>query len=158
MEARKIKLRHMGGTAVSMLLAPSRGVRDDIVRRGGKPKDHSKENYKRIKDLEQANRTKQQEKAVPPPQPFKMKQFENVPPKLQTKRPTSAPGTPPYGEECDPSRPPTASSIASSKSSDRRKNFIQLNAKQAITMQPKKVKPSESPQLPRKTKVGDVPK
>ncbi|KAJ3166154.1 hypothetical protein HK101_012005 [Irineochytrium annulatum] len=55
-EAKMIRSKQMSGAAVSMALKPSRGARDDIILAGGKPKDHNKENYKRLKELQKANK------------------------------------------------------------------------------------------------------
>lgn len=59
-EAKRIKHRQTTGAAVSMLLAPSSGLREDIVRAGGKPKDHAKDNLHRIRQLEASHKLKKQ--------------------------------------------------------------------------------------------------
>ncbi|KAI8805089.1 calmodulin-binding-domain-containing protein [Cladochytrium replicatum] len=150
LDAKRIKARQMSGAAVSMCLMPSRGPRDDIVLRGGKPKDHSKENYQRIKKIQQVNKIKQEEELLKqPPQVFKMKQFQNVPPKLKTQPISKAASDPDLN-----SRPSTASSTGS----NGRKNFIRHNVDQAREQRSLKLpsisdKPSE-----RTTKLGEVPK
>eukprot|EP00842_Homolaphlyctis_polyrhiza_P001318 jgi/Hompol1/2187/HPOL_005881-RA len=86
----------MAGLAMSMLLKPSRGVRDDIVRAGGTPKDHMKENVKQLRNQQKSNKQKKEQEAVPPPTPFKLKEFANVSPRISTRRPskTSPSATP----------------------------------------------------------------
>ncbi|KAJ3153057.1 Enkurin domain-containing protein 1 [Geranomyces michiganensis] len=130
----------MAGTAVAMLLKPSRGVRDDIAWSGGKPKDHRKENRLKLKQLEKANQAKKQELQKPPPPPFKLKQFEAVPAKLQTRR--------------SDSRPSTASSRNSSTTP---KNFININAAQARRPPPTPPSPEPPKGGERTTRKGEIP-
>ncbi|KAJ3330965.1 hypothetical protein HDU76_004405 [Blyttiomyces sp. JEL0837] len=135
-EARIIRIKQMSGTAVSMALKPSRGVRDDIVFAGGKPKDHNKENYLKLKEMQKKNKMLEEDKSKPAPPPFRLKQFENVPSRLSTRRNsslslTSSSDDHTYIDSADPSRstspgstrPSTASSTTSST-----KNFIRINA------------------------------
>ncbi|KNC96250.1 uncharacterized protein SPPG_08402 [Spizellomyces punctatus DAOM BR117] len=153
MEARKTHLRHMAGTAVGMILKPSRGLRDDILRAGGKPKDHNKENRQRLKELEKANKAKKEETSKPSPPRFKLKQFEDVSSKLQTRRTSSVEtlvsGTP------ESSRPSTANS---SKTTESKKNFIHINAMKAKQPSPRTPRRPEPVSVERKTKKGDIPK
>ncbi|KAI8590378.1 calmodulin-binding-domain-containing protein [Geranomyces variabilis] len=139
-EARRIAVRQMAGTAVAMLLKPSRGVRDDITWAGGKPKDHRRENRMKLKELEKANQAKKEELQKPAPPPFKLKQFEAVPAKLQTRRSNSD------------SRPSTASSSRSSK------NFININAAQARRPPPTPPSPEPPKGGERTTRKGEIPK
>ena len=44
-------MAQLKGDSMSNLLNPSRGIRDDIERRGGKPKNHARENYQKIKSI-----------------------------------------------------------------------------------------------------------
>ncbi|KAI8608534.1 hypothetical protein BC830DRAFT_948045 [Chytriomyces sp. MP71] len=136
-EARRIQVRQMSGAAVGMALKPSRGLRDDIRFAGGEPKDHRSENYRKLRDLQRERQALEQERAKPPPVPFKMKQFENVKARLSTHRPHTASDT---GSETasnynHSSRPSTADSshrgapsIASYASTSSSKNYIHLNA------------------------------
>lgn len=62
MEARKTHLRHMAGAQVTMLMQPSMGIRDDILRAGGTLKDHMKENRKALKELQIQNKIKKEVK------------------------------------------------------------------------------------------------
>ncbi|KAJ3127607.1 hypothetical protein HK100_009668, partial [Physocladia obscura] len=155
-EARTIKIKQMSGFAVGMALKPSRGLRDDIVFAGGKPKDHLRENYKKLKELQIAKRQEEEEKAKPPPAPFKMKRFENIKPKLSTHRPNSK------GSESDIySRPSTANSSNRSESitSTSSRNFIHVNAIKAKEGRPKVLDgTAESISLKRPTKMGELPK
>ncbi|TPX65845.1 hypothetical protein SpCBS45565_g04888 [Spizellomyces sp. 'palustris'] len=126
MEARKTHLRHMAGAAVGMILKPSRGLRDDILRAGGKPKDHNKENRQRLKELEKANKAKKEETSKPSPPPFKLKKFEDVSSKLQTRRTSSVETL--VSETPESSRPSTAnSSKADRKLEWARKEQERLN-------------------------------
>ncbi|KAJ3295352.1 hypothetical protein HK104_002769 [Borealophlyctis nickersoniae] len=158
MEARKTHQRHMAGTAVGMLLQPSRGLRDDIVRRGGTPKDHTRENVQRLRELAKVQKAKKEERAKPPPAPFKMKQFEHVPAKLETRRKASSDGLASLDSTPESSRPSTASS-RSSGGSESRKNFIQLNAAKAKAPTPQRTpKSPEVKEVGRKTRIGEIPK
>ncbi|RKO89129.1 calmodulin-binding-domain-containing protein [Blyttiomyces helicus] len=158
MEARKTHLRHMAGSAVGDLLKPSRGLRDDIVRAGGTPKDHAKQNKLMLKDLQKANKAKKEDMQKPAPAPFKMKQFEDVPSKLQTRRPSVSntpfsSSTPVLVTE---SRPSTASSTSSRGSG---KNFININASKAReSPTPRTPRTPDLKQTERKTKMGEIPK
>ncbi|KAI9098044.1 calmodulin-binding-domain-containing protein [Phlyctochytrium arcticum] len=154
MEARKMHLRQMAGTAVGMILKPSRGVRDDIIRSGGKPKDHCKENRLRLKSMQKANKAQKEEDAKPEPRPFKLKQFEDVPSKLQTRRISSS-STLVSSHGSEASRPSTAGSAHSTTS---KKNFISINAAKARHLSPPVPKTPEPTLVERKTKKGQVPK
>ncbi|TPX62801.1 hypothetical protein PhCBS80983_g00025 [Powellomyces hirtus] len=140
----------MAGTAVGMLLKPSRGVRDDIIRAGGTPKDHRKENRRKLADLAKQNKLKQEEENKPPPPLFKLKRFEDVPAKLNTRR--SMPNL--KTEEGGPSPPASGSSRKSSSSAP--KNFININAAKA--RKPPPTPPSPEPTtVERKTPSGEIP-
>ncbi|KAI8825081.1 calmodulin-binding-domain-containing protein [Fimicolochytrium jonesii] len=168
-EARKTHLRQMAGTAVSMLLQPSRGIRDDIERLGGTPKDHRKVNRQRLKDLEKANKAKLVEAAIPPPEPFKLKRFESVPAKLNTRR-TSVRIVDRFarmgwkdGEltECKMflilvrRREPLLSHRRKSTSS---KNYISINSTKAKKAEPRAPPAAEPHVVERKTRNGEIPK
>ncbi|KAJ3417043.1 Enkurin domain-containing protein 1 [Chytridiales sp. JEL 0842] len=164
-EARIIRAKQMSGAAVSMALKPSRGLRDDIVFAGGKPKDHNKENYQRIKGIEKANKALQEEKSKPPPAPFKLKQFDNVQPKLSTRR-NSAATTPAsasdFGVTPDSTRPSSsASNLTGVSTTSSKKNFIQINAmkaKQGLYKRPATSTPDLSHSPGRQTPLGELPK
>ncbi|KAI9348622.1 calmodulin-binding-domain-containing protein [Obelidium mucronatum] len=175
-EAARIRIQQMSGSSVAMALKPSRGMRDDIVYAGGKPKDHLKENYKKLKELQSKKRVEEQEKSKPPPAPFKLKQFEAVKSKLSTHRPSSSNASDAASDSY--SRPSTANScgprsfsLASNASSATRRNFIQLNALKAKDPQYYKkdhVAPASesghsvfsgsSTATARSTKMGELPK
>ncbi|KAJ3183645.1 Enkurin domain-containing protein 1 [Gaertneriomyces sp. JEL0708] len=146
MEARKTHLRHMAGTAVGMLIKPSRGLRDDIIRAGGKPKDHAKENRKKLRELEKAKKAKKAEEEKPEPPLFKLKRFESIPSKLHT-RPSVE-----HLTTAESSRPSTAASTTP------KKNFIQINSIKAKTGTPRTPPPPEPTEPQRKTRTGEVPK
>jgi len=78
MDARKIAQKQSSGNAVKSLLCPTNGIRDEIRKKGGVPKNHAKENYMRIKLKEQTYKEKKMMESIPKPQPFKLKQFSNV--------------------------------------------------------------------------------
>ncbi|KAJ1564967.1 Enkurin domain-containing protein 1 [Nowakowskiella sp. JEL0078] len=136
----------MSGAAVGQLLKPSRGLRDDIIFRGGKPKDHEKENYKRLKNIEKETKLKEMQASQPSPPPFKLSQFQNVASKLNTRSPS------------------TSGTVTPSTSSSSQKNFIQVNA--ALSKLPKQLSQSSlnsnssntSSVISRKTKIGQIPK
>lgn len=58
MDARKIAQKQSSGNAVKSILCPTNGIRDEIRRKGGVPKNHARDNYMRIKLQEQAYREK----------------------------------------------------------------------------------------------------
>ncbi|KAJ3216076.1 hypothetical protein HDU67_009956 [Dinochytrium kinnereticum] len=134
-EARIIRAKQMSGAAVSMALKPSRGGRDDIILAGGKPKDHNKENYLKLKEMEKARKRMQEEREKPPPTPFRLKQFDDVPAKLTTRRSNSSStvcseGTPSLTGSPYSSRPSSSAGSISSTTSSQ-KNFIRMNAQLA---------------------------
>ncbi|KAI8853726.1 calmodulin-binding-domain-containing protein [Chytridium lagenaria] len=154
-EARIIRAKQMSGAAMSMALKPSRGARDDIILAGGKPKDHNKENYIKLKELEKARKRAQLEKERPAPEPFRLKQFDDVPGKLYTRRSPSfgSEGTPSLASSAYSSRPSSAGSTSSITSSN--KNFIHLNAQMARQPQLRYTRKFE---LRRQTPKGQLPK
>ncbi|XJO70486.1 hypothetical protein BDV3_000155 [Batrachochytrium dendrobatidis] len=155
MEARKTHQRHMAGYAVGMLLHPSKGIRDDIVRAGGKPKDHMKENVRQLRSAEKTYKQKKAEEGMPSPPPFKLKEFSNVLPRISTRRPQTKsdsifPNTP------DSSRPCTASTDSSKGS---KKNFININyTRVRSASNSKPTTPAPAPSNDPKHKLGQVPK
>ncbi|TPX67146.1 hypothetical protein CcCBS67573_g07600 [Chytriomyces confervae] len=177
-DARNIKWRQMSGTAVGMALKPSRGLRDDIVFAGGKPKDHLRENYRRLKDMQKdmkALEIQLQEKAKPPPVPFKMKKFEHVQAKLSTHRPSgvgmsqrefqsASDGASDGSSQYNQSRPSTADSsnrapsLASHGSTTSSRNYIHLNAIKAKEPKLKQSNSDLSQEVKRSTKMGELPK
>ncbi|KAI9204738.1 calmodulin-binding-domain-containing protein [Polychytrium aggregatum] len=154
MDAKQIKRRQMSGHQMSSLLHPTHGLRDELIRRGETPKDHGRINYHRIKEMERANHEKKQQEQVPPPQPFKLKKFDAVKAKLDTRR-SSAPGSPTASGTPESSRPSTA---ASSSTTASQKNFIRINSLRAKNMTPSP-SPTVEPVAPdRKLRLGQVPK
>ncbi|KAJ3031986.1 UNVERIFIED_CONTAM: hypothetical protein HDU68_009087 [Siphonaria sp. JEL0065] len=127
----------MSGAQVKMALKPSRGLRDDIRMAGGMPKDHAKENYKRLKEMQSLKREEEMEKSKPPPAPFKLKRFEAIKSKLSTHRPNSSNTSDAASDAF--SRPSTANSgaarsascFSNGSASTSTRNFIQLNAQKA---------------------------
>ena len=83
--------------AVSALLNPTHGVRDQIVRKGGKPHNHAKDNRTYIKQLEKLNRERMEAAAAaaavrtPRPGSSKFKGVGSRVVKELAERPTSAP-------------------------------------------------------------------
>jgi hypothetical protein len=73
----------MAGTAMGLLIAPSKGIRDDILRNGGKLKDHITFNKKQLKLTQKANQSKKLEQVKP--EPFRLSQFANVPKRVDTR-------------------------------------------------------------------------
>ena len=49
--------------AIAALLNPARGIRDEQKRKGVSPRDHTKDNMKYIKQLQDINKKRQTEKA-----------------------------------------------------------------------------------------------
>ncbi|KAI8895154.1 calmodulin-binding-domain-containing protein [Globomyces pollinis-pini] len=122
-EARKTHQKHMSGVAVGMLLKPSKGVRDDLLRAGLTPKNHMKENVKQMRLKEAELKRKKLEAEKPQKDPFILNQFRDIPSRLSTRTPskTSTP-TPTKNyialnvkqvksapSSCPPSIPPTPS-------------------------------------------------
>jgi len=58
MDARKIAQKQSSGNAVKSILCPTNGIRDEIRKKGGIPKNHARDNYIRIKLREQAYKEK----------------------------------------------------------------------------------------------------
>ncbi|TPX47523.1 hypothetical protein SeLEV6574_g02599 [Synchytrium endobioticum] len=83
-EASRIRKKQMSGASVESILNPTK--RDGIARKGGVARDHKRENYMRIKQVEKQNRLKQELASTPLPPPFKLKEFRDVPSKLATQR------------------------------------------------------------------------
>ena len=69
--------------AIAALLNPARGIRDEQKRKGVTPRDHTKDNMKYIKQLQDMNKKRQTEKAGallrPEPNPS-VPRAEAVPP------------------------------------------------------------------------------
>ncbi|KAJ3112797.1 Enkurin domain-containing protein 1 [Nowakowskiella sp. JEL0407] len=153
MEAKRNRVKLMSGNAVGDLLKPSRGIRDDILFSGGKPKDHSKENYKLIKKIESNLKLKQELDSKPPPAPFKLSKFDSVEAKVSSKRTsTNNSGT----------------STPQSLTNSQPKNFIQHNAllakKSASNLKRNSLQialsiesGSSGAGTPRQTKLGQIP-
>jgi len=83
--------------SVSALLNPTHGVRDEIVRKGGKPHNHAKDNRTYIKQLQKLNRERTEAAAAataattPRPGSAKYKGVGSRVTKELSERPTSAP-------------------------------------------------------------------
>lgn len=175
MDARKIAQKQSSGNAVKSILCPTNGIRDEIRRKGGVPKNHARDNYMRIKLQEQAYREKKMMESIPKPQPFKLKQFSNVSSKISTRR-------------TSPNESRITSGIASPKNSaakaaevnimnelqerfnqlnmlkthstdyTKHKNFIKENKINAQKKSAQKNMIKHEPkELNRKTKLGEVP-
>eukprot|EP00762_Andalucia_godoyi_P001702 ANDGO_07164.mRNA.1 hypothetical protein len=65
---------------VASFLNPANGLRGEMERKGIKPKDHAAENVKKLRDAQEANRTKRTEalEARDPVAEFKLSKFKNV--------------------------------------------------------------------------------
>ncbi|GBG26218.1 Enkurin domain-containing protein 1 [Hondaea fermentalgiana] len=73
------KAKHNASDQVSAVLNPVRGYRDQLRRSGVQPKDHARENLKKIKETQR--RIKEEKEAAAQqatPVPFKLKKFANV--------------------------------------------------------------------------------
>ncbi|KAL7749093.1 hypothetical protein RI367_005498 [Sorochytrium milnesiophthora] len=58
--------RHGSSSRIHDALNPSRGIRDDISRRGGTPKNHARENAAKLRQMQSLNKLKkEQDQAVP---------------------------------------------------------------------------------------------
>nr|KAJ3416967.1 hypothetical protein HK105_001133 [Polyrhizophydium stewartii] len=144
----------MAGVAVGMLLKPSRGVRDDIVRAGGKPKDHIKENVQALRATQKLNRIKKEDESKPEPAPFKLKEFSNVPSKISTRRPSASSSAAGSAGSSGTSTPFEATRPSSAEGPDAhkpKKNFIAINSAKV------KNSPAGSKVEP-KHRIGQVPK
>ncbi|KAI8909193.1 calmodulin-binding-domain-containing protein [Gorgonomyces haynaldii] len=121
-------LQQMAGVQVGMLLKPSKGIRDDMQRQGKTPKNHMKDNYKHIKQLERDNKTKIEKENQPPKPVFKLKQFQDVKSKISI-------------SDID-------------KPMEPQKNFVQLNLLSIKSSKP--ASPVQTPK-PQK-KPGEIPR
>ncbi|ORX52123.1 hypothetical protein BCR36DRAFT_411573 [Piromyces finnis] len=177
MDAHKIAQKQSSGSAVKSILCPTNGIRDEIRRKGGVPKNHAKENYMRIKLQEQAYKEKKMMEAIPKPQPFKLKQFSNVSSKISTRR-TSPNESRITSGMTTPKNASAAAKAAELNMMDelqerfnqlnllkthsndnyRNKNFIKEN-KISIQkkIQQKNTPKKETKELHRKTKIGTIP-
>ncbi|KXS10901.1 hypothetical protein M427DRAFT_138806 [Gonapodya prolifera JEL478] len=90
LDAKAIARKQLGGFAIAEIMKPTRGLRDEIVKRGGRPKDHNRENRKRLRELEEVNRRKKEQDAKPPSPMWKMKRFEQVPAKVDSRSNTGS--------------------------------------------------------------------
>ncbi|KAJ3336548.1 hypothetical protein HDU93_002612 [Gonapodya sp. JEL0774] len=168
LDAKAIARKQSGGFAIAEIMKPTRGLRDEIIKRGGKPKDHGRENKKRLKALEELNRQKREEEAKPPSPMWKMKQFEQVPAKVDT-RSNSGSKTP---SEASLSRSDSNDAVHESELaaalaqmqlnggiSPRSKpaNFIQRNVHKSESTPLRVAEPKPSREVPRTTRVGEIP-
>ena len=81
--------------------------RDDIMLKGGTPKNHAQDNFKRLQKLAADNKAKKAIAEQPPAPLFKLKKFVDVPSKLHTQVTSGLIRKP------ESSRPSTASSQGS---------------------------------------------
>ena len=70
------------GSAVGDLMNPVRGIRDVQRRRGIEPRNHARENIRILREKQQENRERRQQKADAKPRKFKMKRFQDVKPRV----------------------------------------------------------------------------
>jgi hypothetical protein len=64
------------------LMNPVRGIRDVQRRRGIEPRNHARENIRILREKQQENREKRQQKMHEKPRKFKMKRFQDVKPRV----------------------------------------------------------------------------
>ncbi|TPX37746.1 hypothetical protein SmJEL517_g00604 [Synchytrium microbalum] len=166
-EVKRMRTKQMGGAAIESILNPSKGLRDEITRRGGVPKDHKRENYMRLKQVQAQNKIKQEAAARPQPAPFKLKQFTDVPSKLATQRCNSLESMGvlssalEYLVDGDGSRPTTRPSTGSSRhsgTSSGGRSFIAVNVAAASHASTRTHPTPPSRDLKRSTPAGQVPK
>ncbi|KAJ3396154.1 hypothetical protein HDU92_003826 [Lobulomyces angularis] len=80
----RIRYEQTSGHQISNILCPSDSVREDIRRKGKIPKNHSKQNKLNLKNLETQVKYKKSLENLKKPEPFKLKKFENVKPKVDS--------------------------------------------------------------------------
>jgi len=121
----------------SLSLMSNVGYRDEIVRRGGKPKDHARENKARIKQIETAIKDKEEEDAIQAALDSTMTHLKRfaltAQPRIDTGRRSTGDNT------ARSSRPSTRGSEADSTQEKHvTKNFLKQNAIKARST-PRKV-------------------
>ncbi|KAJ3321462.1 hypothetical protein HDV06_004131 [Boothiomyces sp. JEL0866] len=132
MEARKEHKKQMSGIQVGMLLQPSKGIRDDLIRAGGKPKDHIKENVSNLRKLQR--KIKEMQVVAPAAEPFKLSQFKNIPSRISNPTVVNTPQKSPSRnfirmnmdkvKSTPPTRSPSVSSTPTSKKGEIPKYLI----------------------------------
>eukprot|EP00833_Pecoramyces_ruminatium_P003411 jgi/Orpsp1_1/1177443/evm.model.c7180000061463.1 len=179
MDARKIAQRQSSGNAVKSILCPTKGIRDEIRKKGGVPKNHAKENYMRIKLQEQAYKEKKMMESIPKPEPFKLKQFSKVSSKISTRRtsPNESRVSSNFTSGLTTPRHSVAKAAELNMMDELQERFNQLNLlknhsndytknknfirENRINVQKKAPQKSnikkESKELNRKTKLGEIP-
>jgi len=175
MDARKIAQKQSSGNAVKSILCPTNGIRDEIRRKGGVPKNHARDNYMRIKLQEQAYKEKKMMESIPKPQPFKLKQFSNVSSKISTRRTSPNESRITSGMTSPKNAAAKAAEVnmmnelqerfnqlnmLKTHSTDytKHKNFIKENKIKAQKKPSQKnITKNEPKELNRKTKLGEVP-
>ena len=79
MDGNRIRKKMTGGSDAASVLYPINGVREATKRRGGKPKDHAKENVLNMRrKAEQRKKVEEEKQASKQKSLFKMKKFERV--------------------------------------------------------------------------------
>ncbi|TNJ28824.1 Calmodulin-binding protein [Giardia muris] len=70
---------HHQDSVVGDIINPSRGIRDDMVRRGIQPKNHMAENRRQLRQLAaQKQQEREEAEDLANAEPFKMREFQNV--------------------------------------------------------------------------------
>jgi len=80
---RERAIQAKSGSAVMALMDPVRGIRDQQRRQGVEPVNHAKQNRDKLKQIQEANRTKREDQMRrQSEEPFKMSRFKHVESKL----------------------------------------------------------------------------
>lgn len=147
------------GSAVAALLNPSQGIRDDMKRKGIKPKDYISQNKKVIDEIESKTQERKEfEELIKNRKLYKMKEFEEVEPRIEkemddekyhpkekheflkkTEKPLPAPSKPFVRKE--ERKPSVPSAVVKKEIPPPPKDFITVNKSKALKMEPKKFEP-----------------
>ncbi|KAI9034407.1 calmodulin-binding-domain-containing protein [Hyaloraphidium curvatum] len=84
MDAKKRLRQELSGAAVARLLSDIGGLALTERRRAG-GEDFDRRNRARLRELERAVQTKKREDAAPKPRPFRLREFEGVPARVDTR-------------------------------------------------------------------------
>ncbi|ORZ36041.1 calmodulin-binding-domain-containing protein [Catenaria anguillulae PL171] len=176
--AAAISKKHSSSAAIHDALNPSRGIRDDIARRGGTPKNHAKENARQLKVMQEKMRAKKEAQELLAKQAAGVGKrapgsaaYSHVPSRLYLASSSSSSSSPSSGASTPlhtaPSPvPPKRRSTLSSTSSltgGGRSSTTSTSASPLTKSSMKKSASSGSlddnpaPPVDRKTKVGEVP-
>lgn len=174
-EARLAALKAQSGADAANAMNPPKGYRDELQRKGIAPKDHHRDNVKKIKALEQeAAEKRRQEEERRNSEPFMMEQFKGVESRLSAE-PKAAPESKHYflKKKEEPACPAPSNSQHKKKKEKgkppvpakddvaalphkERKNVISKNIREVCSAKPKREEKQEALYMEKKD-FGKVP-